>query len=85
MEKSLDRILDNASSSNDFAYLPSGVHAIQMPQPVLQTAITPMVRNGLTMGVIGACILALKYKSSSASIGEEEAANQNQSENTPKT
>ena len=82
-QQSLDRI-DNSSSTDNFAYLPSGVHTIQIPQPVLQTAITPKVRSVLIVGVIGACILALKYKGSSALIDEEETVNQTQRKNTPK-
>jgi hypothetical protein len=50
---------------------------------VFQTAITPRVRNGLIMGVIGACIMALKCKYSSASIDKEETAHQKQSKSTP--
>jgi len=77
MEKSLDRILDSSSSTDNFAYLPSGEHTIQIPQPMLQTAITPSVRNDLIVGVIYLCILALEYKYSSASIDEEETPHQN--------
>jgi hypothetical protein len=77
---SLDRILASSSSTDNLAYLPSGEHTIQIPQPMLQTAITPSVRNDLIVGVTYLCILALEYICLSASIDEEETAHQKQSE-----
>jgi hypothetical protein len=41
-----------------------------------------MVRKAVNMGVIGACIMALKYKLSSASIDEKETAIESKTKHT---